>query len=300
MSSNYQRMDLGRYAVIPIWYECNNTCSICMLSKVKGRLPNVDFGTFASLVDALVEDRGYDSLILSGAEITTCADLERYVRYAASFGFFRKIQIQTNGRKLADAVFLRQLIDAGINEFFISIHGLEDIHDSITGIPGSYGETWEGLWNLMEFDVNVISNTVLTSINYHTIIPLIAELCTAPVREINIWNLFPMESRDTRNLVVSMTDLLALLPEIVSAVESSGKPVVFKGFPECLTPGPPCFFDNSFPLNIIHDSFWCEFAENGFGTCVYKEVCSAGECWGLSSAYIAKFGDERELLTPLQ
>lgn len=300
MFHTYQHMNLGRYAVIPIWYSCNNNCSICMLSRVKDRIPNVDFPTFRGLINALVNDGGYDSLILSGAEITTCDHLEHYARYAASFGYFKKIQIQTNGRKLADQRFLHRLINAGINEFFISVHGPEEIHDAITRVPGSYRETMAGIVNLAACDVNVVSNTVLTTLNYRHIVPLVRDLCAAPVSEINIWNLFPMESRDSRNLVVSLTDLAALLPDIMAAGQSAGKAVVFKGFPECLAPGAPCFFDNTFPLNLIHDSFWGEFAANGFGTCVYKYVCGAGECWGLSSAYIAKFGDERSRLVPFR
>ena len=299
MFSTVQRINLSRYAVIPVWYECNNNCSICMLSKVKNRLPNVDFNTFGTLIKKLVIDDRHGNLILSGAEITTCPDLVRFVEYAASYRFFKKIQIQTNGRKLADAAFLRQLIKAGINEFFISLHGLEEIHEAITGIPGSYRETLAGLANLQHFDVNVISNTVLTTTNYHSIIPLVTQLAASSVSEINIWNLFPMESRDSRNQVVSLSDLVALFPGITAAVAESGKAVVFKGFPECLTPGEPCFFDNSFPLNIIHDEFWCEFAQNGFGTCLHKDQCSARECWGLSSAYIAKYGPELEQLAPL-
>jgi len=296
-------MNLGRYAVIPIWYACNNDCTICMLSQVKGQLPNVDFPAFRGLVNALVTDGGYDGLILSGAEITTCDHLEHYVRYAASFGYFKKIQIQTNGRKLADQRFLHRLIAAGVNEFFISVHGPEEVHDAITRRPGSYRETMAGIANLGACDVNVVSNTVLTALNYHHIVPLVSDLCAAPVSELNIWNLFPMESRDSRNLLVSLADLadlVALVPEIMAAGETAGKPVVFKAFPECLASGPPCFFDNSFPLNLIHDRFWCEFAANGFGTCVYKDVCGARDCWGLSSAYIARFGDERDRLTPFQ
>ncbi len=296
----YHPMDLGRYAVIPVWYACNNDCSICMLSRVKGQMPNVDFATFRGLVNALVADGSRDGLILSGAEITTFDQLEDYVRYAASCRFFKKIQIQTNGRKLADQTFLQRLVAAGVNECFVSVHGPGEVHDAVTRVPGSYRETMAGIANLEACGVTVISNTVLTALNYRHIVPLVRELCAAPVSEINIWNLFPMEPRDSRQLLVSLADLAALLPDIAAAGTGAGKPIVFKAFPECITPGPPCFFDNAFPLNLIHDRFWCEFAANGFGTCVYKDRCGARECWGLSSAYIARFGDERDRLTPFQ
>jgi len=295
---NYSRIDLKRYAVIPVWYGCNSSCTICMLSRIRERLGNVDFDDFSRIITALVNDGRYHNLILSGAEITTCSHIEQYVRYAASFGQFKKIQIQTNGRRLADKEYLKKLVDAGVNEFFVSVHGPEDIHDAITRTPGSYAATMNGIVNLAEFPVNVITNTVLTSFNYHNIVPLLRELCSEPVSEMHLWNFFPMEKSDRRDLVVSMPDLVALLPGIVPVIGPSGKPLVLKGFPECLAPGAPCFIDSDFPLNLIQDDFWSEFAKNGFGTCIYKNSCAARECWGLSSAYIEKFGDERELLVP--
>jgi pyruvate-formate lyase-activating enzyme len=295
----YNRINLRRYAVIPVWYGCNSACTICMLSNVKGRLGTVDFAAFSRLVAALVDDRRYDSLILSGAEVTTFEDIAKYVRHAASFRHFKKIQLQTNGRRLVDKAYLAELVDAGVNEFFISVHGPADIHDGITRVPGSYAATMEGISNLARWPVNIISNTVLTSFNYHSVAALLGALSSAPVSEMHLWNFFPMDKSDRGDLVVSLPDLVALFPAIISAIAPSGKALVLKGFPECLAPGAPIFIDSDFPLNLIQDDFWAEFAKNGFGTCGFKDVCSAGECWGLSSAYIEKYGNERQLLAPL-
>jgi hypothetical protein len=155
-----------------------------------------------------------------------------------------------------------------------------------------------GIGNLAEMPVNLITNTVLCDSNYHGIIPLMNLLGTIPVNEMHLWNFFPMEKTDRRDQLVSMSSLLSLLSDIIPIVTSFGNCLVLKGFPECLSPGPPCFFDNDFPFNIIQDDFWATFADNGFGTCLYKDDCSAKGCWGLSSAYIEKFGDERALLSP--
>lgn len=294
----HTRIDLKRYAVIPVWYGCNSSCTICMLSNVRGRLGTVDFADFSGLITRLVNERRYDSLILSGAEVTTFSHLEQYVRYAASFGWFRKIQIQTNGRRLVDREYVKQLVAAGVNEFFVSVHGLDDTHDAITRIPGSYAAVMEGIANLAGFPVHIISNTVLTASNYRGLVALFAKLCASPVHEMQLWNFFPMERTDRRDLVVSMADLRALLPDISSAIAVSGKSLVLKGFPECLSPEGPCFVNSDFPLNLIQDDFWSEFSKNGFGACVHRERCSSRECWGLSSAYIEKYGDERHLLSP--
>ena len=296
--TEFAGIDLSRYAVIPIWYGCNNDCTICMLANVKQRLNMVTPDRFRSLVRDLVNDGRYDGLILSGAEITTFDLLEQYVREVASYGWFTKIQIQTNGRCLADCDYVSRLVSAGVNEFFISVHGPEPVHDAITRVPGSFRETMTGIMHLGKFPVRIITNSVLTRSNYHGIIPLLRMLSDGPAHELHIWNYFPMERIDTRDLIVRLTDVMALFPDLIKIMVSAEKQLVLKGFPECISPGAPCFIDSRFPLNLIQDDFWSEFGKNGFSTCCYRAICSSRMCWALSSAYIDKFGDEHLLLSP--
>ena len=294
----YQRIDFTRYVVVPIWYGCNNDCTICMLGHLKRTLPPIGFHEFTRLLAEIRDDGRFDRLILSGAEVTTFTELERYVRFAASLGWFKRIQIQTNGRNLRDKAYLARLVECGVNEFFMSVHGPGDLHDAVTRSPGSFAQWTQGLDNLADFDVNVITNTVLTRQNYHGIAPLLSSLQSRRISEFHVWNYCPMNATDTRDSVVSMREFLALLGELLAIVKPSGRPLVLKSFPECLAMGEPGFFDNEFPVALLPPAFWQEFGRNAFGTCVFKDRCKATRCWGLCAAYIAKFGDERELLKP--
>jgi MoaA/NifB/PqqE/SkfB family radical SAM enzyme len=272
-----------------------------MLSGVKSKLPGIGFENFEKVIIDIVNEGRFRNLILSGAEVTTFGDLDRYIQLASSLGWFKKIQIQTNGRRLGDKDYVRHLIDCGVNEFFVSIHGLEEVHDAVARVPGAFKETMQGIKNLEAFDVNVITNTVLTTANFHDIPELFALLLKGRVSEIHLWNYFPMERVDTKDLVVSMKDFVALLPKLLALGEESGKAVVFKSFPSCLSRGEPGFFDGFFPVTVLPDRFWKGFCECGFGACVHRQrkTCHVEECWGLSSAYIRKYGDERYLLKPI-
>ena len=297
----YTRVDLTQYVVISICFSCNNDCSICMLSGLKRKFPAIGFDRFKNVIIDIVNSGRFENLILSGAEVTTFNDLDKYVQFAASLGWFKKIQIQTNGRRLSEKGYLRHLIDCGVNEFFISIHGLDDVHDAVTRTSGSFDELAAGLKNLEAYDVNVISNTVLTKTNLHDMARLMTFLSNERISEIQLWNFFPMERTDTKDLVVSMKDFTEVLPEVLSIVKKAGKPLVLKSFPECLSMGEPGFFDSLFPVTVLPDVFWRKFSESGFGTCIYRqrEECKAWKCWGLSSAYVQKYGDERNLLKPM-
>lgn len=294
-----ERIDLSKYVVISVWFGCNNDCTICMLSGMKKDLPAIGFDRFKTVITDIVQGGRFENLILSGAEVTTCADLGRYVQFAASFGWFKKIQIQTNGRRLSEKRYVEQLIDCGVNEFFVSIHGPEEIHDATTRSPGSFRETVAGLRNLADHDVNVISNTVLTKRSYPGIQRLCDFLAGEKISEIHLWNFFPMARTDSRDLVVSLQDFVDLLPGLVPTVRAAGKSLVLKSFPECLSVEAPAVLDSAFPVTLLPDRFWREFSECGFGTCIHRGGCKAWQCWGLSSAYVHAYGDERDRLVPL-
>jgi hypothetical protein len=267
---------------------------------MKKELPVIDYEAFKNLVTGIKNEGKYENLVLSGAEVTTFPDLGKYVRYAASLGWFKKIQIQTNGRRLSDRVYLESLIDSGVSEFFVSIQGLEGTHDTITRTPGSFKETMEGVGNLGRFGVNVISNTVLTRTNFPDILPIMAFLSKEAFSEIHLWNFFPMESVDSRDLLVRLKDFRELLPAVLSSLKNSEKPFVLKNFPECLSIGGNGLFDSGLPMTLIDEAYWRRFRENRFGSCIHRERCEAKSCWGLSGAYVRKFGEEKDLISPIR
>ncbi len=293
------RIDLTDYIDIPVWYGCNSDCILCMLTGLKSRLPAIGFDVFRKIVSNIVHEGRYHNLILSGAEVTTFVQLADFARFASSFQWFGKIQIQTNGRKLGDKQYLHHLVDAGVNEFFISVHGLEKVHDAITRIPGAYRETMQGIRHLEDLGMDIITNTVFTRMNCGEVKIVMEDLCGRGVKELQLWNYCPMEETDSRDLLVSMKDFSRFLPEILAVVLSSGKALVLKHFPQCLDMGPPGFFDSRVPRLLIHEIFWRKFAENRFGICPHADSCGATACSGLSMAHVRKYGDERDLLRPI-
>jgi MoaA/NifB/PqqE/SkfB family radical SAM enzyme len=272
-----------------------------MLSDMKNHFSPPGFDRFKQMLLDIRAGGRFKNLILSGAEVTTFNDLDQYTGFAASLGWFKKMQIQTNGIRLADNAYLAQLTGSGVNEFFISIHGLEEVHDHITQAAGSFKETMAGIRNLKDYSVNAITNTVLTRHNYRDIVPLMDQLCRTRTSEIHLWNFYPMEPFDSRDMVVNIHDIAVLLRAILPLLRAAGKPLVLKSFPECLPLGEPGFHDSHYPAALLPDEFWERFDDSGFGQCYHRHKgrCSNGDCWGLSRAYIEKYGDERDRLSPM-
>jgi hypothetical protein len=53
-------------------------------------------------------------------------------------------------------------------------------------------------------------------------------------------------------------------------------------------------------MTLIDEAYWQRFRENRFGACIYRDQCEAKSCWGLSGAYVRKFGEERDLVSPIR
>ena len=89
------------------------------------------------------------------------------------------------------------------------------MHDAISRVPGSYDQTMEGIGNLQDYPVNVLTNTVLTRLNYAHLPAFLADMADSQVSEMHVWNFFPMEERDAKDLIVPLKDLMRLLAEVL-------------------------------------------------------------------------------------
>src|SRR5688572_28808708 len=101
----------------------------------------VPFETFKRAVDDNGKAPRYRRVTFTGGEVTLEEKLFDYIDYARRSGGFDHLRLQTNGRKLADPSFAKRLVDAGIDEFFVSLHGHDRAtQDHISQRPGSFDE----------------------------------------------------------------------------------------------------------------------------------------------------------------
>jgi MoaA/NifB/PqqE/SkfB family radical SAM enzyme len=159
---------------IKIGFRCNNRCKFCVQGDKRELLAAKDFKEIEKdLREAF--GKGKTEVVLTGGEPTLHPDFLKIIKLAKSAGF-KNIQIQTNGRMFAYPDFCLKTIEAGATEFSPAIHGPNaEIHDFLTSVPGSFGQTIQGIKNLKKLAQRVITNTVITSQNYR-FLPQIAEL----------------------------------------------------------------------------------------------------------------------------
>ena len=256
---------------------------------------------FKELLEFNAKEQRWKGLILTGSEITLFSELPDLARMARNAGF-EHVRIQTHGMKLARPDYCEMLVEAGVDEFFVSVTGCDArTHDAITTVPGSFDKTLKGLENLDAFEgVTSITNSVITNKSYQLLPKLVQRLSHLKrLQQMEFWVYWPMNEVDEKDLIPRFSDMLPYVQEAISRARALGRDVEIKNFPECMLGDDGILLLNDQPQLYIDPDFWTQFMRNGFYQCQYKDDCASVQCLGLSSAYISKYGWEEDILQPL-
>ena len=296
-----QRFDHREYVSMTMEFRCNLRCVHCMIEDTMHRLVPESADRFEELLAQNTQQRRWKGLILTGSEITLRRDLADLARRARGAGFDH-VRIQTHGMHLAQQAYCDSLVEAGVDEYFVSVAGPDaETHDAITTVPGSFEKTLHGLEILDRHDgVVTLTNTVVTSRSFK-LLPRVVERLAHLRRlvQMEFWVYWPMSESDEKGLLASHTEIAPYLREAVALARSLGRGVEVKNFPQCLLGDDAPALMNTQPQLFVDPAFWPEFMRNGFYQCVYRDRCASTECLGLSTAYIAKYGYDEKILKPL-
>jgi MoaA/NifB/PqqE/SkfB family radical SAM enzyme len=293
--------DHTRYVSLTMEFRCNLKCVHCMIEGTMDRLAPESDESFHNLLDHNRRTRQWSGLILTGSEITLRRDLPDLARQAREAGF-EHVRIQTHGMHLGRPAYSRSLVEAGVDEFFVSVAGCDAAtHDAITTVRGSFDKTLRGLEILDEYPgVATITNTVVTEESYRLLPAVVDRLAHLKrLTQMEFWLYFPMAETDEKGLVANHLDVLPYLKEASHKAQALGRSVEIKNFPECLLGEDSALLVNDQPQLYIDPAFWEEFSRNGFFQCPYRDRCASTQCLGLNTAYIEKFGDHADRLIPL-
>ncbi|UHC18627.1 radical SAM protein [Methylobacterium currus] len=295
------RFDHAAYVSLTMEFRCNLRCVHCMIEGTMDRLAPESDGHFEAVLAHNARERCWTGLILTGSEITLRRDLPDLARRARASGFSH-VRIQTHGMHLGQPSYCRRLVEAGIDEFFVSIAGSDAAsHDGLTLVPGSFERALRGLETLDGMEgVATLTNTVVTERSYRLLPGIVARLAhLRRLAQMEFWLYFPMAEEDEKGLIARHTEVLPYLREAVLAARALGRAVEVKNFPHCLLGDLGDALVNAQPELHIDPRFWSEFERNGFYQCVHRDACGSRDCLGLNTAYIRKFGTEAEALRPL-
>ncbi len=159
---------------IKVGFQCNNHCRFCVQGNKREKYPDKTTEEIKKILKK--SKRRAEGVVFTGGEPTFRAkELLIWVEYAKALGY-RSIQIQTNGRMFNYLDYCKALINAGVTEFGPALHASNSkIHDYSTRAPGSWRQTTQGIKNLKSLGQHILTNTVITKLNYKDL-PNLAKL----------------------------------------------------------------------------------------------------------------------------
>ena len=156
------RMDLA------LTYRCQNGCPHCYVARATS-YPEMDTGRWKAVLDR-VWAAGIPHVCFTGGEATLRQDLAELIGYAQELGLVAGLL--TNGRRLASAEYVHELVTAGLDHVQITLEShAEAVHDGMVAAPGAWQETTQGVRNAVAAGLYTTTNTTLTREN----VPGIAE-----------------------------------------------------------------------------------------------------------------------------
>jgi pyruvate-formate lyase-activating enzyme len=238
--SHYRDVVQGRIDedLIRVVFQCNQSCRFCFVST---HLPGADDAAIeAAIRHAAAKDH---KINLSGGEPTLHPRLTDFVRLAKSLSQ-RPVILQTNAVRLADPERVGELVAAGLDEVFVSLHGASAaVSDGVTGAPGTFDKTVRGIDQLVAQGLQVQLNFVICQANLHELPAWVALLAARWPRVFaNVSFVAPSTDVVPREhaLVPRYTEVLPALAEAVALAEAHGLTLggfeSMCGVPLCLVP----------------------------------------------------------------
>jgi cyclic pyranopterin phosphate synthase len=147
---------------------CNNNCIFCMEEDRDARYVTNSATTDDVVRWILSENPTAEEICFTSGEPTLNPRLPQWAIWAKEAGASR-VSVMTNGRRCAYASYARELVKAGMNRFYVSIHGHDaKLHEGLTRTPGSFDQTVAGIREIAKLDrfgVELHTSTVVTTRN---------------------------------------------------------------------------------------------------------------------------------------
>lgn len=285
-------------------FRCNCRCLMCSTGlQIDRSQSSCDYHAIRPYEEVKkdiekAQDQNAFGFAFSGGEATLRKDLPELVRYARDLGL-EHIEVQSNGRIYANEYYCQKLIDAGVNNFVVSLHShIPKVSDEIMGVPGAFAQTVQGIKNLNKLGQAVKINIVLMKMNYESLVDHVQFLLsnfqikefrfTFVMLEGNVLN-------DPRAIVAPMSQVA---PKICAAIDLAKDKVdcfIYNMVP-CLVPGYEKYINDmgKFDTLLLGPEFETSLDDSRKNNKVKSGECDMckynNECDGIWKNYAKEFG----------
>lgn len=285
-------------------FRCNCRCIMCstglQIDRSQGQSDYHAIRPFEDIKKDIEKARDQNAFgfAFSGGEATLRADLPELVRYAREQGL-EHIEVQSNGRIYANRCYAEKLINAGVNNFVVSLHSNNpEISDYIMGVPGAFDQTVQGIKNLNELGRAVKINIVLMKQNYKMLEEHVHFLLdNFKIKEFR-FTFVMLEGNvlsDIENIVPRMSDVAPYIERAIDLAKDQVACFIYNMVP-CLLPNHIQYINDmgTFDTLLLGPEFETSLDDSRKTSKTKSEVCSEckynEKCDGIWNNYVRELG----------
>lgn len=181
-----------------ITYRCNAACLFCYANCPRKESEELSTKEAKIILKKIKEEAKVPSVSFTGGEPTIRADLLELITYAREIGL--RVNLISNGL-IIDEAYARELKRAGLNSAQISLEsGIEEIHDYLTQVKGSFERTIRSIMFLKAERINVHTNSTINKVNRDSLENLIDLVSDFGLERISMNMIMPCGSVISSNI----------------------------------------------------------------------------------------------------
>jgi len=148
---------------LKVGFTCNNNCVHCVITDKK----QVKDLTTEEIKD-IIKKLEKTNICFTGGEATIREDFIELIKFAKMNG--HRVSLQTNGTTFSDEEFTKEA-SKYLDGVLIAIHScIKEVHDKIVQGNGMYEKTIEGFKNIIKYNINCGTQTVISKLNISSIL----------------------------------------------------------------------------------------------------------------------------------
>lgn len=225
-------------AVLYVGYKCNLGCKFCYYRHTKEKTWH-PLEQLCSMVQDLKIFYGNEFVDITGGEPTIYPDILSLVAYCRSIGIVPSCI--TNGQALANKGLCEAFQKVGIHDFLLSVHGLGETYEALSGKKGSSENQIEAMENLSNLGIPFRFNVVLTEPIAEQLpeILLLAKSYGVKIINLIMFNLFESwaQYHQFPEFDFRYSSMAPFIEQMIVDSEGSGVEVNVRYFPFCQLKG---------------------------------------------------------------
>ena len=267
---------------------CNNNCLFCCEFGSRPE-KDISFEKLKQKIDVL-NIKKKDAIILSGGEPTLCEYILPLIKFLKPK--CANIEMFTNGIKLSDITFCRELKKEGVEKYSIPLHApTANLHDKISLTKTSFEKTTQGIKNIMNCGCREITIKILMhQINYLYLKKIVEFAHKNFKNNFNIlFSFTSMSGNAIDNQKILSIKASKVTPYLDDAIKFCKSKSIFFSIDKF----PICLLENKESIKGTKESMYIDEKEKGsFNKSAICKTCAfyKTKCNGVWSGYIQEYG----------